>query len=129
MVRYPILYSTDFELTFSLSNHGISNEQINNICCKHILEYKSVLPGMVLRCNTMIWRSLGNLLMKSSSREKTRVGSFHCGQVHRDSKEGSVCRGWEEGTRKSVFSRYRVSVYERKVLKVGALLVGHGECA
>jgi hypothetical protein len=39
-------------------------------------------------------------------------------QAHRDSKEGSVCRGWEEGTRRSVFSRYRASVCKHeKILK------------
>lgn len=43
-------------------------------------------------------------------------------QVHIDSEEGSVCRAWEEGTRKSVFSRYRVSVCElEKVLRVGGI--------
>lgn len=43
-------------------------------------------------------------------------------QVHIDSEEGSVCRAWEEGTRKSVFSRYRVSVCKHeKVLKVGGI--------
>lgn len=43
-------------------------------------------------------------------------------QVHIDSKEGSVYRAWEEGMRKSVFSRYRVSVCEyEKVLRVGGI--------
>lgn len=43
-------------------------------------------------------------------------------QVHIDSKEGSVCRAWEEGTRKSVFNGRRVSVCEHEgVLTAGGI--------